>query len=353
VTLAAASTFEDAAAAVEELAARAFFADIAKAVDPLSRRGFDLIVARIARRMRAAADPFEAGALESAMAAADVDWELLNPRQFEAALAAVNRGASEALAGALPKIDEALEVTGAQLVGDTRLSFKRRHSLRIEGSLAQRDLTAEKLIRTMNVNFVRDEFGRRAGAASTVAREVVARGLSEGLDRRQVARQLGDALASKIRRSDHYYEVVAAAYTNRARTYSEVMCLADAGVERWQFSAVLDERTTDTCRFYDGQVFQTSRSVEQMESVMSLDNPEEVRNASPWVRQGRDESGGRILFTERNGERTTIAEVTRSGFGSRDDRGSYGTTLRGDELVNAAPPEPPLHGLCRSDIFLV
>jgi hypothetical protein len=47
-----------------------------------------------------------------------------------------------------------------------------------------------------------------------------------------------------------------------------------------------------------------------------------VPDLAPWVREASDpETGRKVLFVEAGGQPTAVTEVTRSGFGSRDDRG--------------------------------
>ena len=157
-------------------------------------------------------------------------------------------------------------------------------------------------------------------------------------------------MGSRIVRGEGYYEVVAGAYMNRARTYSQLLTLKDAGVERYVFEAVLDEVTTDICRFYHGQTFTTSKGLESMDRVLALDDPAEIANENPWLRTGRNASGTRSIFFERDGRRTRVAQIDRSAVGTIDRRGSFSRAMTPRQLENAGIPYPPLHGRCRSTI---
>ena len=115
--------------------------------------------------------------------------------------------------------------------------------------------------------------------------------------------------------------------------------------------AVLDEVTTDICRFLHGKIFAVSQGLKQFETVEA--NPDDLGNLAPWVRSARDDEGRKTLFVEQNGKRRPIAEVTRSGFGTADSQGEYGRTLSNEELSNLGISYPPFHGLCRSDLVAI
>jgi hypothetical protein len=107
---------------------------------------------------------------------------------------------------------------------------------------------------------------------------------------------------------------------------------------------------TDQCRFYHGQIFSTAASIAQRDRLASLEDPDQVYDLNPWVRSGRDEQGNRILYVDRGGQRTMIAQIDRSGVGARDDRGSYSRAMSSGDLQGEGIPWPPLHANCRSEI---
>jgi len=60
------------------------------------------------------------------------------------------------------------------------------------------------------------------------------------------------------------------------------------------------------------------------------------------------DTGRKVLFVDSGGQRTAVTEVTRSGFGSRDDRGEFGRSLSEQQLLDLGISCPPYHGLCRT-----
>lgn len=322
----------------------------AKAIDPLTPDGFLRIVAQVRRALSGAVAQNEAAAVREALRILDVDW----PNMTSAGRAAVIEAAREAIgvAGvrAMPRVESVLRVSGSRVMGSTRVASTRRYGFTIGTSLSERDRAAERYVRISTANFVRDHYGVRADELSARARDVVAQGLEEGAGREAIARALQTELGDQVMRGESYWQVVAGQFTNSARTFSQIGAFQEAGIESFMFAAVLDEVTTDECRFYDGQVFPLSVAVAARDRLSNLSNPDDVYQASPWVRSGRGEDGSRVLYVDRGQGREVIATIDRSGVGARDDRGSFTSALSPAQLASMTPPMPPLHANCRSTI---
>jgi SPP1 gp7 family putative phage head morphogenesis protein len=326
---------------------------IDKAIDPLTRGGYLRIVAQVRRALDAATAEGEAAAVAEALRVLDVDWPNLSAAARTATIEAARMAIGTAPARVMPRLDATLRVSGPRVMGETRAAATRRFDLSIGTSLSARDRAAERYVRLSTSNFVRDHYGVRRDELAARAREVVARGLEEGAGREAIAAGLRAELGNTIMRGDSYWQVVAGQFTNTARTFAEVGAFQDAGIQAYQFSAILDEVTTDECRFYDGQVFPLSTAVAARDRLSTLTNPDDVYRVAPWVRSGTAEDGSRIIYVDRGAGagREVIATVDRSGVGARDDRGAYSGALTGAALAAATPPIPPLHANCRSTII--
>ena len=200
---------------------------------------------------------------------------------------------------------------------------------------------------------MRDDYGRRLDTLGEEARRIVAEGLEAGLGREDIAADLQRAAEHAIvTRPAFYWEVVAGAFIANGRSLAQVSAFAEAGIQRYVIEAVLDEVTTETCRFLHGKVFSVGDAIKRFERIEEMDRPEDIKAAQPWVRQALDpETGQSVLFVERDGTRTPIAEVSRSGLGSKDDVGelAHGRTER--ELMDLGVSFPPFHGLCRTTLL--
>ncbi len=324
---------------------------ISKAIDPLDPDGFLRIVARLAQALRGVTEEEEAKVMRAAIRALDVDWRNLSPAQHEAVIAAAMQALQPLPGRVLPSIQQQFEVVGGRVSKDSRASSVRQFGLRIDVSLSQRDLLAERFVRANAANFVTDAYGTRLDEVGAMAREIVANGMARGLGSDAIAHELDEALGDRVMRSRSYWNTVAMSFTNQARTFSQLNAFSDAGIQVYAFEAILDEVTTDQCRFYHGRTFSVGAAIAQATKLMQATDPEEVRTLNPWVRTGKDESGNRILFIERGGERTVLAQVDRSGYGSKDDTGSYSKAVDTRRLEEEGIPWPPLHGKCRSTII--
>lgn len=326
--------------------------DVRKAIDPLTPEGFLMISELVADKIAGAAGLAEGEVVQEIFDALDFDWEGMSEQAIVVAIKAVETAiASSYESLVIPTITDVLQVEGPTVMSATRLGVIARERIQISADLSQRDLEAELLIRRMQTNYIRESSGARAVALSEKAREVVATGLSQGLGTEEISRGLKEFLSADIPRPDSYWRVVADAFVGTARTASQIAAYEDAEIQTYEIVAVLDEVTTDICRFMDGKVFRVSAARGLLNSLDGLGDPEQVRFANPWVRRRTGEDGNLELYVPNSdGSSTTIAQVTRSGIGSRDDRGEYANALGDADLVSLGIPVPPFHGRCRTTI---
>lgn len=343
-------TLADGARAAEDLASALLGFSVHKAVDPLSPSGFLLIGQAVAEKLKNAAKGAEAEAVAGVIHRLGFDWAKLAPDAATRAMNAVNKAIGDAYeAKVLPKISDVLEIEGPKVMKGTKKSVVARQRIEIATSLAQRDLQAEKAIRKSQVNFIRDSTGRRVALASVKARSIVAIGVRDGVGTDQISKDLRTHFDESIPRPESYWRTVADSFVGRARTTSQVYSYEDAGVETIEVVAVLDEVTTDQCRFMDGKVFTVQAVRSLLDALSSLESAEDVKFASPWIRKGRDSEGGMRLFVPHaDGATTTIAKIDRSGVGAADDRGAFSGAKNSAELSKLGVPCPPFHGRCRT-----
>ncbi len=230
----------------------------------------------------------------------------------------------------------------------TRTAARRGQRLGIAADFNALDRRIVEHLRTSQTTYVRDEYGRRNAAFGERARTIVADGLESGLGRDDIAADLQAAAEGILTgRGQFYWEVVAGSFVSQGRSFAQLSAYAEAGIDRYLIEAVLDERTTEVCRFLHGKTF--TRRLGSANLRAARGRPEAVPDLAPWVREGVDpDTGRKVLFAETGGQRTAITEVTRSGFGVRDDRGEFGRSLTEQQLLDLGISFPPYHGLCRT-----
>ena len=211
-------------------------------------------------------------------------------------------------------------------------------------NFAALDTRLAQFMARSHVLFVRNEYHRRAENFSEKAREVVAAGMETGLGRKDIAANLAKAAADALTKKNvPYWELVAGAFVGRGRSYAQVGAYADAGITHYRIEAVLDERTSNICRFLHGRVFSVRDSSRLFEEAGRLQDPEDIKNLSPWPRE--DAAG---LYIMRGGRRIHVARIERSGAGASDDVGELTTYHSQADLARLGLGFPPFHGLCRS-----
>jgi hypothetical protein len=98
-----------------------------------------------------------------------------------------------------------------------------------------------------------------------------------------------------------------------------------------------------------GRVVSVEASLRHFDRVDRLSRPEDVKTALPWAREAVSaESGNTLLYVNTPRGRVALAEVTRSGVGTRDDRGEFRRVAADAALTRAGVMWPPFHGRCRT-----
>ena len=323
---------------------------VAKAMELGTAAGFDRAVAALAIELRRQASRPERDAMRAAVDVLDINWRDTTPAQRRRLVSEAMNASGRATAIIPARIQTTLGPAADEVVSATRSHGRRVHGLAIgaEFNAVDRRITAH-VVRTQ-VNFVTDQLGRRLDGFGAEARRIVAEGLEAGLGRDDISAALQAAAQDAfVARSAFYWDVVAGAFIGNGRTYAQLSSYAEAGITRYLIEAVLDEQTTEICRYLHGKAFEVGDALRRFDALDRLDQPEDVKDAQPWVRESLDpQTDNPVLFVERGGVRTPLVEVTRSGVGAVDDRGEHGRAVSNRELMDLGVGFPPYHGLCRT-----
>jgi hypothetical protein len=319
---------------------------MAKAIDLTTGSGFDEAVALLASRLRRSASVSEKAAVAAALRGLDIDWGRSNPevrrRLIEQSLVEAGRK----LAMVPTKIETRL---GDALPSIFRAGKRdvRRFVPKVGIRLTAVDEEAIRAMRSSAALFVTDEMGRRVDSFGEAAKDIVAQGMEAGWGRKEISEKLAAAANGKIAKGGAYWDVIAGAFVGRARSWSQLIGYDQAEISRYRVVAILDQATTQICRFLDGQVFDVREGLNALGRERTLSRPEQIKESNPWVRERRGEDGKRQLYVTRDGQRVPIATVERAGS-AIDDRGEFSGAMGERDLVNVGLGPPPYHGLCRS-----
>lgn len=334
--------------AADEILERYLRVGIRKAFDLGSARGFDGAVGKLAALLGAKAAESDDAAVRAALGVLDVDWATTTASQRRTLISRALESAGRRTATVPRAVQAVFGDAATEVVQATRDAARRGQGLAIGADFNALDKRIVRHLTSSQANFVRDEYGRRNDAFGERARQIVADGLEAGLGREDIAADLERAAQDVLAgRSSFYWEVVAGSFVSRGRSFAQMSSYAEAGIDRYLIEAVLDERTTEICRFLHGKSFSVATGLRTFERVDA--EPDLIKDLTPWVREAIDpQTGAKTLFVDRGDERVRVADVTRSAVGTRDDRGEFGRGLSERDLANLGISFPPYHGLCRT-----
>ena len=319
---------------------------VAKALDLGTVEGFDQAIVHLAGLLRGKAALSDQAAVKAALEVLDVEWKTTTAEQRKGLIARALEAAGRRTRTVPATLQPVFDKAATEVVRGGRDGVRRGQRLTIAMEFNAIDKRILRHIRTSHLFSVRDEYGRRHEAFGKTARQLVADGLEQGLGRDDIATTLASAAEGVLgAKGSAYWEVLAGSFVAQGRSFSQLSAYAEARIERYRIEAILDERTTEVCRFLDGKTFAVSSGLHHFERLEA--DPEHLTDLAPWVRE-RLVDGRKELFVEHHHERLAVAEVLRSGFGTREDRGEFGKTLSERELVDLGISFPPFHGLCRS-----
>ncbi len=332
-------------------------APVQKELDPLDARAVDRIVANIANYMsrkwgQVSHQVFDRWINDLI----NRNWGDATDAELELVTRRLNQSFREAGGKHWNEIRTQLFIRNERSAQGVRTALVKRYDFSVATSLSLKDIGAIRQVTASQANYVTDAAGNIAVQASQQARQIVKSGVAQGLSNREIGRDLQKALGKTLTgRSRHYFDVAANAMVVRSQSYSKLITMQEAGVEKAIWSSVLDEVTTPTCRWADGKVWNVELLLAQSARTAANTDPRNVRFTQPWIRErnikGGEFDGKRGLFVrQRDGSDTLIAAELESGFGEIDNRGRWHEAMDQETLQDMGIGQPPLHGRCRSQL---
>jgi len=281
----------------------------------------------------------------------EANWPKLSPDQIKTNLAELSLVISKIRKKALDFQEPILELAADDAFKEGGADFAKRFNL-VTPAFLGKDKVANAFLVGSTMNFLRGRDGRILNDFTTKARGIVANSLDLGLGRVDIGELLEKAFGDV--QSTSYYTMVAGQFLNRARSYSALRSMEEAKIEFAEIAAILDGRTTDVCRFLDGQYIEVGRSLDLIDNISrKKPNVNTVKDDNPWIRQGRDEDGNFLFVEKSNKKRTIVARIVRSGVGELDDRGEFSGGMDSNQLQTLGIGPPPYHGYCLDGESLV
>lgn len=277
-----------------------------------------------------------------------VNWPDLTQSERDAALKEVD-GLVQALGEQVASTQNVvLDGFAEKVYSDARVSSIRRFGLDIVPTFTRVDFKSMESIVDLNVNFIRNREGEIAETYSAQARQIVSDGVAKGLGRKDISKSLATQFGDL--RKPSYWDFISSHYVATGRTDSSLTAYSDAGVTIYKFSAVLDERTSDVCRSFDGRTFSVAGTQAMLARARkaSSEDPNAIKEFNPFVHKKSDEDGDFLQANQPDGGTTQVARIERSGVGAVGDRGDFTNTLSSSDMLGKGIGPPPLHEWCRS-----
>lgn len=335
------------ARAAEGLLQLAGYQSIAKVENPIRRRTFDRIVARISTELADAAYDLDVGFIDRLLSALDVDFQELTAGELGSVFARA-RAALPDPARYVPRI---VPLLGAELEGIALASRGAAVSgQRGAGGLSAADREVLAHLQGAQGFYIQNAMTARNARIETRIAAVIDRAARLGMSRAEVRAALEEVVgeARILREQATYFDIVAGDVSAQARTLGMLTRYRDAGISFYIWESILDEVTSDQCRFLHGTVFRVDAGMQTLAQMAStIDGAKE---AAPWLRVGRNADGEKVLYTKSMSHRREIATVVRSGVGIKDDVGEFRTSYDADALSAVGICLPPAHANCRSTI---
>lgn len=163
-------------------------------------------------------------------------------------------------------------------------------SVTIRPSLSQRDERAIESLNQQTAWWIGDFWTSHLGQriSDTVAAEMLQRGLGRE-DVGRIIRGMLDGSFPGVRvpgtytgSSREYFRMLAGVVRNQASNASAAYAADDAGIERLEIVAVLDERTSEICGELDGKIIPTEVAVGQADKVTRSGDPNSYLQSAAW-----------------------------------------------------------------------
>ena len=304
---------------------------------------------RLAQELDSETADVEDAAVADAMRRLDIDWRGVTGAAREKAITGAGSALALVAAAAVPIVSRILGAKAPTLIGDTKASMVRTHSLGIRSSLSLRDERIAQWVKDSNTLFVRDAYKNRDAVFSERARQVVASGLDKGLGRDEIARDLKAITdGTRAARSVAYWRDIAATFANRARSATQIGALSEAGFTRWRRQSMLDEASCGACRALHNMTWTVKDTERRITQAANLSDPEDVKRLTPFVHEGVDDEGKPALwFRNAEGGKQIVANIIQSAGNRWNATGTYDWKMTPDEIGAAGADLPPSHCKCR------
>jgi len=320
--------------------------------DPFSKVGFDTYAANLVKALEQNLGTLPQDAINSVISGSGINFAAASEEQIKQFANKMNA----AMRGALgtkewTSVQNSFEVHHNRVRKGTVEKVVDKYNLGVSTGLDLKDKRAIARSASARTTFVRDFYnGQICPKTSDRAKRIVREGMEQGYGSREIGREMRRELGRYVQEQNRdYFNVVADAAVARAREHTAMTKYAEAGVSVVLLSSVLDEATTETCRWLDGKVLEVEHCMQKY-NQMDEANPEEVKWRLPWMREKTltdgPNAGKRAIFMAREKGWRQVAVVHKPAIGTQGTGSYKGYGMPQMQKLGLGPP--PYHGHCRT-----
>lgn len=251
----------------------------------LTDHGFLRAALRIANRLREAvglkfSEPEFAHQIR---ANTQIDWVGATESEKSRAIGELGKLITGLPSEFLPGAKAILKKETRSVVESTKGALAKKHKeLRVDPVITLRDERAIDALSSSSAIFFAPEYESRAVDFRARAQRTIAEGLRKGYGRREIAADL-KAEFTDAAVSEAYFETAAANLVSRARSFSALATYAESGLERFEWIAISDSRTTPLCRDLSGRILSIKDALDGFDRLEESKDLEAVKRASPLM----------------------------------------------------------------------
>ncbi|KXK47583.1 MAG: hypothetical protein UZ05_CHB002002207 [Chlorobi bacterium OLB5] len=152
--------------------------------------------------------------------------------------------------------------------------------LKVKLSFNVNDTEASKILAEQNLFWIRNYYGDNL---KTKFDELTSGYFNSDKTLKEIAEDFETNFKSLTDQGSQYFYDLAEHQTNTVRELGKVNAFEQAKIQFYEIRAVMDDRTSEICQRLNGVIFPVERAIEYRDNILNLKDPEEIKEASPWL----------------------------------------------------------------------
>ncbi|HMQ79205.1 MAG TPA: minor capsid protein [Ignavibacteria bacterium] len=152
--------------------------------------------------------------------------------------------------------------------------------LKMKLSFNVNDVEASKILAEQNLFWVGEHYSKNLKAKFD---EITSGYFDSDKTLQQIADDFEKNFKNLTNQGEQYFYDLAEHQTNTVRELGKVNGFEQANVQYYEIRAIIDDRTSDICRRMNGTIFPVERAIEYRDNILNLNDPEKIKEASPWL----------------------------------------------------------------------